>query len=496
MLTKFGFHTFLFSLLPVLFLFQYNIHELQVEDIIIPLLFSLGITTIAFFILKFFVGYKKSSLLVSWFLILFSIHGNLHIFLLTHDDVSLNVFGKNIVLGPIFLTIFIVGIISLIKTKSLDDKTSVANVMALTIVLFLGINIAAYVVENPVDLSASGFVDMTLPVSNIEKKPDVYLFLLDEYAGKAQLKEDFNYDLSNFENELKQRGLLVPEKSYSNYPTTLISEAALLNMNYFDFLTAEVGPDSKDRRLVYKIIDQNNVMKLFKKNGYKITSFYGGEGAKGDPLLVDTKLCNIGLIDYDLLKNLVNTYVPISYFNDNILFRNQYEKLECAFTEIPNFEKDNKIPNFYYAHLLLPHAPYIYNEQGERVTFSGNPNDKNAYLEQLIFTNKKMLELIDSIQSRSPDSVIIIVSDHGYRPDINWENPKNIDYIRGFNIIHAFYYPDKEVELPDDSSNVNVFRIFFNLYFDTDYEILENRHIWYLIDQPYNFIEISPEFKK
>ena len=170
--------------------------------------------------------------------------------------------------------------------------------------------------------------------------------------------------------------------------------------------------------------------------------------------------------------------------------------MRTAFAEIPNFEKDNKIPNFYYAHLLLPHAPYIYNEQGERVTFSGNANDKNAYLEQLIFTNKKMLELIDSIQSRSPDSVIIIVSDHGYRPDINWENPKNIDYIRGFNIIHAFYYPDKEVELPDDSSNVNVFRIFFNLYFDTDYDILENRHIWYLIEQPYNFTEISPEFKK
>ena len=50
-------------------------------------------------------------------------------------------------------------------------------------------------------------------------------------------------------------------------------------------------------------------------------------------------------------------------------------------------------------------------------------------------------------------------------------------------------------EIPSEISGVNIFRIFFNSYFNADYEILENRHIWYIPEKPFDFIETSQSFK-
>ena len=87
------------------------------------------------------------------------------------------------------------------------------------------------------------------------------------------------------------------------------------------------------------------------------------------------------------------------------------------------------------------------------------------------------------------------MSDHGFRSEIDWINPKPIDHMRGFNTILSFYFPNSEVEITSEISSVNIFRILFNSNFNTNYEILENRHIWYMPDKPYDFIEVSNSFK-
>lgn len=496
MISKISFHTFLFSLLPILFLYSFNIHEILPDKIIIPLLGSLAIVFVIWLVLRFFIGSEKSGLMISWFLVLFALHGNIHILLLNHDNEFLQIFGKNLILGPIFFTIFVLGIIYLHKTKSLSDKISVANVMSITIVGFLSISIIVFFVGNPVDLTASKYVELPLIVADLEKKPDVYFFVLDGYSGRDTLKSDFNYDLTNFENKLMQRGFLIPQASYSNYPSTAASSPSFLNMMYLDVIPNELGKNSTDQRIIHKITNENNVMKIFKKNGYRITTFYAGSGATGDPTLVDRKLCNYGTIDYDLRKNFVLTYIPISYFNKQLLQQQKYEKLECFFSTVMNFDKDEQRPDYIHGHISLPHAPYIYNEKGERVFSVVGLKDNNAYFKQLLFTNTKMLEIIDSIQNHSPTAIIMIIADHGYRGEINWENPTNKDYTRGFNIISAFYFPGKDVNLPSEFSTVNTFRIFFNEYFNANYEILENRHFWHVEKIAYfDYREVSNDFK-
>jgi hypothetical protein len=268
-----------------------------------------------------------------------------------------------------------------------------------------------------------------------------------------------------------------------------------MNMIYLDFLTDELGEDSNDVHLPNHMRQYNTVMKTLKANDYRITTFHGGMGIYPDVRLIDQYLCKSEITNPDLRENFVRTYMPITYFNEILLEGHQYEQLECLFDTIINNKYQQETPKFVHAHLRLPHWEYIYDENGNRV-FNQEDGDKKAFLAQSKFAEKKMIELVDAIQSRSPDSIIIILSDHGFRDEINWEKSTSVDYMRGFNIITSFYFPDHSDKIPSDITLVNVFRILFNSYFNTEYEILENRYIWYSYPFPYVFTEIDDSFKE
>ena len=97
--------------------------------------------------------------------------------------------------------------------------------------------------------------------------------IFDEYAGNISLKNNFDYDNTDFLKKLQSIGFYVPEISYSNYPNTDLSLPSTFNMGYLDFLTEELGKDSRDMRLVQELRDNSLMMKVLKLHGYKITSF-------------------------------------------------------------------------------------------------------------------------------------------------------------------------------------------------------------------------------
>ena len=51
-------------------------------------------------------------------------------------------------------------------------------------------------------------------------------------------------------------------------------------------------------------------------------------------------------------------------------------------------------------------------------------NDKSVYLFQLKFVETKLLEIINTIQSHSLNTIIILFSDHGCGGEINWKIQK------------------------------------------------------------------------
>jgi len=66
-----------------------------------------------------------------------------------------------------------------------------------------------------------------------------------------------------------------------------------------------------------------------------------------------------------------------------------------------------------------------------------------------------------------------------------------MDYFRALNNLNALYFPGKESHFPMNTSTVNVFRIFFNLYFEVDYEILDEKQIWYIPSMPFQYIDVT-----
>ena len=492
-------HPFFLCCFPVLFLISFNAHELVIQDAFIPLVISVSISFVSWIILRCFIDGKKAGLITSLFIILFIIYGNTHTLLQSSDYSAIQFLGSNPILGTVFLAVGIFGTIFFIKTKASTELNTIFNVVAVSIIAVLIVSLMSYYISNwtDVDNILSDFVQEPIIINNVEKKPDVFVFILDEFAGEKTLKMDFNYDLAPFNKELEKRDFLIPDASFSNYPHSFLSLASTMSMDYLDSIVEEADPNSKDFQLFIQLTDRSTVLRMFDSHEYKVTTLnsiapvlgYTGKN-------VDEYLCtHFGEISIELRKKLVLTYMPITYFNDQLLSHHSRDRLECIFSYIENYESDGKQPHFIHSHLMFPHGPFVYDSEGN--TVSRDPNlqiDKEGYLNQLIFAEKKILELIDSVQERSPESVIIVYSDHGYRQEIiDQANPTDEDLIRGFNNISAIYFPDKDIAFPEKFSLVNLYRIFFNTYFDTDYEILEDRQIWYdnIIPKPYVHVDVT-----
>ena len=109
------------------------------------------------------------------------------------------------------------------------------------------------------------------------------------------------------------------------------------------------------------------------------------------------------------------------------------------------------------------------------------------YREELIFMNKMLRKTIDTILAQSSKPPIIILqSDTGPFTYFSY-------FKEAFSILNACYLPyGGDKYLSDSFSSVNTYRIIFNHYFKTDFELLPTKNYWYW-DGPYNFIEISAE---
>ena len=486
---KFGFHHFIIVLLPVLFIFVDNINELPLDAILIPLSISLLIILISWIVMKHFIGEGKSSIILSILIISFLIFSFTRSVLIYHEIEEIRVIASNLILIPIFLLPITLIIIQILRKEFSSDVNQIMNIISITVFSFLIFQVGLFYSTDISYDEVQKLVDTPIfSINESNLKPNVYFLLLDAYSGSITLKNDFGYDNSEFYNQLEQRGFFVQKESFSNYPNTGLSIPSIVNMNYLDFLVKLQGTDSKDMRLPSKLSANNKVMQVFKSLEYDIYSFYGQEGQSK---YVTENFCKYYLdLHPELMSVLINYYIPISTVRENLIENKHYDNVMCILETTMNFENKNDRPFYMHMHVMFPHQPLIFDSEGNKINdpIAANRFDdelKNTYLQQLIFANKKTLEMIDSIQEKNPQNVIILISDHGGRFGINWSNPTEMDYFRAFNNLSALYFPGQESNIPNHVSNVNIFRIFFNLYFDTNYEILDERLIWYDYTQPF-----------
>lgn len=489
MLKKLMLFPFIFAIYPVLFLYSYNAKELLIRDIILPSAVTLIVSIILFLILYIIMKdrYKSSFITALWCLILFT-YGILFQFLSKGIFIGLEhrYFMSIIIFLALYASYFIY------KVKSSSTKETIAklfNIMALTL---LAMNIVSIIPTEMHKLSINKAVNQNISLKDTikSKYPDIYYIVLDEYASLDTIKEIWGYDNSEFKNELEKQGFYVANKSSVRYADTLYSTASTMNMEYVN--------NKEDIVNLFDKINNNLVMKYLDSKGYYNIAFdniyslvYKAKGKVNADVCYDftENLKQVG-IDNNFVKLVIESSIIKPYYDYIYIDNISKERLSTMYTnKLATIYTFNGIrdtveidgPKFVYAHILCPHPPFFFDQNGEDVNPSNilNWDDKRYYKDQYIYITNKVKESISYILENSKKSPIIVVqSDHGPRGNLEKTNNNkftvpNVDKKRIFN---AYYLPGIEKEkLYDDISPVNTFRLIFNEYFSENYEFLEDK---------------------
>ncbi|GAI84692.1 unnamed protein product, partial [marine sediment metagenome] len=154
------------------------------------------------------------------------------------------------------------------------------------------------------------------------------------------------------------------------------------------------------------------------------------------------------------------------------------------------------------------HGPYVFDRNGNFVTEEEERKRTKIvnYVDQLIFANKKLKILIDKLLSDSELSPIIVLqADEGPYPqrysadklNFNWEQARKEELREKMRILNAYYLPgvDKDILYPSITP-VNSFRLIFNLYFDTNFELLPDENYAFVDGRHiYKFFNVTDKIK-
>jgi hypothetical protein len=326
------------------------------------------------------------------------------------------------------------------------------------------------------------------PVTSI--RPNIYFLLLDEYQGNAGLQKIFNYPNTQLKNTLSGKGFFSPQMARSNYNMTFFSMPSIFNMNYLD---GEIQGTTTSEDLLHfssgiGLIRDSRLIGFLKNINYKMIDLspfpLDGSGetvSQFESVVSETSLFTDQTL-FHFVKEKFSWMIPdkriLRFLNPSdyiIQYYNEYVREHLlAASAAPR-----KDPRFVYAHFFIPHAPFLKDSSGNDVNFKELTQkslalDKNyikgRYLDYLKYANSMLINSIDTLIKNDPGSIILVMSDHGYR------NLGADDITFQFN--NQFYIRTPEQNYsgwPDTVDAVNAFRILLNNEFNQKLEYLPYR---------------------
>ncbi|MBC7950115.1 MAG: hypothetical protein H7Y42_19685 [Chitinophagaceae bacterium] len=458
-------------LLPIFFVlhgFTQNFHFVETKDAaLLALKYLLCAAVVGAVFYLIFRDFSKAALMTFFIFLFLFFFGNIQDLL--KEIAPESFLTKYIFLIPFFILVVIGVFIVIRRRRSFVRITGYLNILFLVLI---PIDVVTLVSLSLRDKTGAG-KQADAMFSNCENcpRPDVYIIMLDEYAGLDGLKNILGYDNKPFYDTLTARGFHTVVNSHSNYNYTLYSTASTLNMEYMD------QEATRDTRRGYKYavnkIEDNKAINYFRSKGYKFFNYspftMGRQSAPvvGSFVPTGTKLISSGTLfsrlEKDVLLNAANRFNMTSYLRKAMYITlHDNEKL---FGLTMSKVAAGGTPKVVYTHLLMPHYPYYHSADGELRSFevlrNSSLSDSAGYLGYLQHTNSRITTLIDHILSRSAQPPIIaLMSDHGYR----YYHSNDTKYY--FSNLLSVHLPGKNYEAFGNSmSSVNFFRAIFNSEF-------------------------------
>lgn len=482
-------YPFLFASFPILALRNFNITYVALDSIVRPLILSIVFTGILWMVLRLLVrDWHKAGIIATIAIILFYSYG--HIFLQVEP-----IFGGTIrhrYLSIIFAGVFI-ALSSLIiwRLKNSETLVNFLNVtggimIVLSIVQSTQYDISTFQAARAAEEAQSTTMEKVNNSDNVEK-PDIYLILLDGHTRSDVLKKDYGLDNSAFIQNLENLGFYVAGCSQSNYPSTKLSVTSVFYTKYHDL--PYLSPVSSSvvietvRSLGYQVITFEN-----RSNGHfdinedirlsRNTMAFGridltGGLSEFEMMLLQTSVLRLVYDMPQLVPGLDAEYWHQAEYYEH------YQQVKYTLNELQHLPEIEG-PKFVFAHILVPHPPFIFGPDGE---FTWAEDRIEGYNSNVRFIDSQIVPVVETIIQKSEvPPVIVIMGDHG--PFGNRVTPS-----MRLSILNAYYVKDDAKEdLYETITPINSFRVILNNYFGTNYPLLDDLSYF-----AYSLDEFSPD---
>jgi hypothetical protein len=491
------------ALFPGFFLYGFNVEQTYIGSTIVPLIITLVLAYLLFAVTRLVLkDVQKATVFTALSVVLFFSYGHLNALLndFIRDRYTL------LLIGVLVISLFVY-----IYRSRLEFK-KVASYAGVT---FLVLSLSSLIYSAGYNIS-HGFNSKDKVVSEDTgesfMKPDIYYVILDGYGRQDVLKKLYNFDNATFLSELEKRGFYIAHESTANYAKTHFSLGSSLNFEYLEnaedpnILQQEIQnlpDDSKERTGIYEAVQNNKLLHYLHGIGY--TSIHIGSGRTD--MTDENPYAEISLKG-GLFNEYTTRYLETSIaypFIKKQIFKDDRNKIIFSFDSLKSVAQRVDGPKFVFAHTVATHPPFVFGSEGEPVVVSEegeNPwGTKDAYIDQLIYTNKIVLETIDVFLESSENPVIIIQGDHG--PAASGSGPRGLGHFsedlaaERMPILNVYHFSDicKDWLYPQISP-VNSFRILLSCQFGADLPVLEDKSFFSSDSEQYKFIDVTDIVKR
>jgi hypothetical protein len=390
-------------------------------------------------------------------------------------------------------------------TRALNLVAAIALLLNAT--SLLGV-VTAYGADEPADAELS---PLELAPPDSDDLPDVYYIILDRYAGPTALRETYGFDNEPFLTALEERGFRIARHAHATYIKTPLSLASSLNVDLLDAEALEAEAENgSDREPIHRVLNQHLVVTTaLKELGYEYIHLGNWWTPTATNVDADRVFHYDGQDEFSsvlaqttLLRALHEPEAaPTDPWDWAVLREHTLYQLRTL-DEIPAIPG----PKFVFAHLLIPHPPWLIDVDGspmDRMQVA-RQGDADSYVRYLRYANERMLATVDRILAESgDDAVIMLQGDEGPFParyeagewGFDWREATDAELEEKFGILFALRVPGADLDaagFTDDITPVNTFRVIFNARFGTDLPMIPNRS-WAHEDLNhfYDFFEIT-----
>jgi hypothetical protein len=479
-------HPILLAAYPVLFLWSQNLGETYPLDVVAPLVAVIVAAAVVTWLLGRLLGdARRAALIVTPLAVGLLVYG--------HVSTLVTPLGVRALIQQAgWVALVVVAAIAAVRLSeariaALDRALTGlgAILVAVALVAIVPFQVSALATE------AAAREAERLPTETAAPRRDVYHLVFDRYGSDRSLRLAYGVD-NDLTPWLRERGFAVLDDSHANYVRTGLSLATTMGMRHLPDLVPDQPAGSTDIRPVYEAMDGPLVARQFQALGYRYVSVGSGwEPARRDPT-ADRDLVMPGPTDFESAlydASAMPALLRRLGLNPRRSSGADVHVAETSFSlDTLDAVVDEPGPKFVFAHVLLPHPPYVYDRDGrvlsdeETAALSG----RERFRRQLEYTNLRLRALVDRLLALPEDSrpIILLQADEGPWPpaygrairSYDWSTASPDDLEIKFGILNAWYLPsDADLGLDPAMGVIQTYPVLFERYFGLPPRTLADR---------------------